>query len=302
MAEIKMISLSSREAKVWNSTNEEILNKNERTVGNSDFYSVSFLEKAVQKSRSVAFIKLPDGGASGFLVANDLLLTNNHVFPDAQTADNAEVLFNYEQDIYNHPKNSDEYLCNSEEFFYTNKELDYSLVSLNRKRNGDGTFIDLPGSKWGFISLLRNLTIDLGISVNIIQHPRMRQKEVAFKNNFLQKIDGDRHFIKYTTDTEPGSSGSPAFNDNWDLIALHHASGDPDPDNPEQWLNNEGVFIAAIIQDLIKNLKDPKGKEILFKLGIGGLESVDFDLGASAGGGIPGLSSFGGSGRIRVRF
>jgi V8-like Glu-specific endopeptidase len=31
--------------------------------------------------------------------------------------------------------------------------------------------------------------------------------------------------VQYTTDTLPGSSGSPVFNDNWEVVALHHAGG-----------------------------------------------------------------------------
>jgi len=305
MSDIKMIRKYSTENTYWNSNNEEFLNKNEQDIETPDFFPVSFLEKAVQRAKSISFIKLPNGGASGFLVANDLLLTNNHVFPDAQTADSARVIFNYEQDIYGNPKISDEYLCNSEEFFYTNKELDYSLVAINRKQTDDTTYVDLPGTKWGYISLLKNIKIEIDVAINIIQHPKMRRKEVVLRNNFLQKIDGNHTFIKYTTDTEPGSSGSPAFNDNWELIALHHASGDQDPENPGKWLNNEGILITAIIQDLIDNLNnDRKGKEILFKLGIGGLERIDFDLN---GGGTTGTSLLGGpsggaSGSFHVHF
>ena len=37
--------------------------------------------------------------------------------------------------------------------------------------------------------------------------------------------------VRYTLPTEPGSSGSPVFDGDWSLIALHH-SGDPRTKNP----------------------------------------------------------------------
>ena len=55
--------------------------------------------------------------------------------------------------------------------------------------------------------------------------------------------------IRYTADTEPGSSGSPVFNNTWKLIALHHSAGDQDP-TTGQWVDNEGVRIDRIIEHI----------------------------------------------------
>jgi hypothetical protein len=75
-------------------------------------------------------------------------------------------------------------------------------------------------------------------------------------------------FIQYQTDTEPGSSGSPVYNDQWEVTALHH-SGVPrtddqgrilrrdgriwqggDGDDAIDWISNEGVRISAILKHL----------------------------------------------------
>ena len=60
-----------------------------------------------------------------------------------------------------------------------------------------------------------------GEPVNIIQHPKGRQKEVVIYNNRVQIIYDD--FIQYETDAEPGSSGSPIFNAQWQLVGIHHS-------------------------------------------------------------------------------
>ncbi|HBB34339.1 MAG TPA: hypothetical protein DC064_21730 [Cyanobacteria bacterium UBA9273] len=75
-------------------------------------------------------------------------------------------------------------------------------------------------------------------------------------------------FLWYRTDTAPGSSGSPVFNDSWQVIALHH-SGVPEKDdngnyltvdgkvwqehmgeNKIKWIANEGVRVSRIVQTL----------------------------------------------------
>ena len=48
--------------------------------------------------------------------------------------------------------------------------------------------------------------------------------------------------VRYRTNTDPGSSGSPVFTMDWDLVALHHL-GDPDWHNPGF---NQGVPIELI--------------------------------------------------------
>ena len=58
----------------------------------------------------------------------------------------------------------------------------------------------------------------LAMNINILQHPNGQYKQVALRNNLLT-FRGD-HSLLYETDTEVGSSGSPIFNDLWELVAL----------------------------------------------------------------------------------
>ncbi len=59
--------------------------------------------------------------------------------------------------------------------------------------------------------------------------------------------------VQYLTDTLPGSSGSPVFDTDWNLIALHHSGGwltEPNAATKSTYYRNEGIAIDSIIQDL----------------------------------------------------
>ena len=78
----------------------------------------------------------------------------------------------------------------------------------------------------------------------------------------------EERFLHYQTDTAPGSSGSPVFNDQWEVVALHH-SGVPRRNSEGKiltvdgriwtgsmgehridWVANEGIRVVAIITAL----------------------------------------------------
>ena len=61
-----------------------------------------------------------------------------------------------------------------------------------------------------------------GDLVNIIQHPRGRRKEIVLSNNRLKKMSPD--YLEYTADIDFSSSGSPVFNQQWQLVGLHRSA------------------------------------------------------------------------------
>jgi endonuclease G len=93
----------------------------------------------------------------------------------------------------------------------------------------------------------------LGEFVNIIQHPEGDYKQVVLREN--QLVTRLEKLLHYLADTNPGSSGSPVFNDQWEVIALHHWGGPTElvtPDGkPVRKDVNEGVRISKILSDLI---------------------------------------------------
>ena len=63
-----------------------------------------------------------------------------------------------------------------------------------------------PGAEWGTLPLPgADVTVDVGDTVFIIQHPNGGPKQIAMAGNQVAYVDA--RLIQYTTDTLPGSSG-----------------------------------------------------------------------------------------------
>ena len=95
------------------------------------------------------------------------------------------------------------------------------------------------------------------MGVLIAQHPSGWPMKVAFDtdainqaNQYWLNASGTR--VRYATNTLGGSSGSPVFDLEWNLIALHHY-GDPAYNHPAKY--NQGVPIHLIRERLTKSNK-----------------------------------------------
>jgi V8-like Glu-specific endopeptidase len=81
----------------------------------------------------------------------------------------------------------------------------------------------------------------------ILQHPQGTPLKLALDTEAVVSVNANGTRVLYRTNTEPGSSGSPCFDQNWQLVALHH-SGDPNFDGIKPPQHNRGIPIAAIRQ------------------------------------------------------
>jgi V8-like Glu-specific endopeptidase len=218
----------------------EAIDTQEKLIGENNLRPVAFLETGVQRSRAVARLTLPGRGvATGFMIGPDRLLTNNHVFGNAQEAEGATVQFNFQTDLAGQPLDTDDYTADPDTFFHTNEDLDYAVVQVKGS----------PGDKWGFINLRDDLTVKAKQDVAIIQHPGGQPKQIAIVDNEIEYVDDS--VAQYLTDTLPGSSGSPVFDNDWECVALHHSGGWlPQPSDQSTHFRNEGILISAILADL----------------------------------------------------
>ena len=83
----------------------------------------------------------------------------------------------------------------------------------------------------------------------IVQHPDGQQKRLGFVRNMITAVTGDR--VQYLTDTQPGSSGAPVFDEGGRLIALHHRGGTPTQRTGKAPLTkNQGVRISRVVAGL----------------------------------------------------
>ncbi|MEU6811154.1 serine protease [Streptomyces sp. NPDC046831] len=253
----------------------------ERILGVSkELQAWSFLPRGARAARTVARISERDGGrelplGTGFLVSPSLLMTNHHVLPDTAAARHCFAEFDAQVTVDNTPQPPTRLELDPDGFFVADRRLDFALVLV-----AAGQDQRPPGETFGWNRLsAQGGKLVIGEPVNVIGHPMGRLKEIAVRDNMLQVRLDD--FLHYRTDTEPGNSGSPVFNDQWEVVALHH-SGVPrtddqgrvlrvdgqlwqpgDGDDAIDWVSNEGVRISSILKHLAMLPLTPRQRELL---------------------------------------
>lgn len=216
----------------------------EIVIDKSNFLPACFLQVGAGRARAVCKInaegvnyvgKTGRWSGTGFLVSKNILLTNHHVLNSPDVARNGIAIFNYEMDPDGQPLATKGFRLKPDELFLTSpvaNGLDFTFVRVD----GD------PGEEFGFIPLDRTATTIVADEfANIIQHPSGNPKIVVLQEN--QVKFQDVAVVHYTSDTEPGSSGSCVFNNEWRPIALHHASK---PGSGDFKFLNEGLKFSAI--------------------------------------------------------
>ena len=246
----------------------------ERAIGKNDSVYSNFCELIMLAKRKVGRIVVRSGSklqgyATGFMVSDRLMLTNWHVFNKKEEVGNSEVEFFYELDLTGHKTPTTTFLFAPDDFFFSNEKLDYCLVAV-RQLDSAGK---VPLTDIGYHYLdptLGKLGEEGKEELNIIHHPDGDFKQLSIRENKYTKILDDT--IWYTTDTAPGSSGSPVFNDQWQVVALHHMgvprrrddgtyldkNGDPVPvikgkvdASKIDWVANEGIRISVLLKDVL---------------------------------------------------
>jgi endonuclease G len=263
----------------------ELRRVRERQIGATlDFADLPPDEQALKAGRPVVRLVLlggpgivPEGFATGFLVAPDLILTNHHVFRDRNEARDTGAQFLYERTKAG-LRQGLIYELDPDRFFVNDNTLDYALVAV-KPQGIDGAAL----SQFQHLPLIAvKGKILKGDPVNIIQHPEGQPKQYATVNNQLLDLRDDG-FLLYETDTLEGSSGSPVFNRHWETIGLHHCGVPqmeggmlvtrdnrrvhPDAEVADSdliWIANEGVRVSAIVASLsAQRLTSPAEQQIL---------------------------------------
>ncbi len=214
----------------------------EKILGTSHLKSIAWLQRGVEAAKSVCRIVTPEGLGTGFLIDQGLLMTNHHVLNRPEVAAKSYAEFNFQEDGFGKLQEAARYRLLGDGL-QADLEMDFSVVRIEPSDS-------LPAlESWGTLALAAGLPPGINEHVTIIQHPGGGAKQIALTAN--QVVNIFEHRLQYTTDTLPGSSGSPVFNDDWKVVALHHAGGNLVTNQKgDKMFANEGILVAKILEKL----------------------------------------------------
>lgn len=251
----------------------------------------SFLKDYTDISRRICKVEVAVGATqqagTGFLVGPDVVLTNYHVVEDLLAAGGkaAAVLCRFDYLgasnalrgvgkalsttaafplAWAKPSQVDT-MVNAGGQLPDDGELDYALLQLATPVGDDKVLQD--GTTRGFIRITdapdptaSPAPFAADAPLVIVQHPSGQPMSLAIDTQGVIGLNDNGTRLRYRTNTEEGSSGSPCCTMNLTPIALHHA-GDPKYAFRYKPQFNQGVPLHRIVAHLRK--KFPEAADLL---------------------------------------
>jgi hypothetical protein len=239
-----------------------------------------FVRRVQRIERTVCRIELEMAGGTkigtGFLVGPDLVLSNHHVFRDLieqpaavgrrqcrfdfrTTGAGRVIALATDDPVLAYSPMSAVEASTELNIDWPPDALDYALVRLAEPvgnqpygLNEGGMPLEavprdtpLPSRGWIPVELSTvNLVQDQSF-IFVAQHPEGRP--LKFNVGLFLGSDAHHRRLRYSTNTDKGSSGSPCFNEQLQWIGLHNY-GDPRHWAPPAY--NQGIALAPILADL----------------------------------------------------
>ena len=215
------------------------------SLSEDEFLNVAQWQECMHQSKlTVCRLELPRDTNIGtaFLLAPDLVMTNHHVMGDVIAdpglRDAVVLRFDYETG------SDGTTLWQGVEYRFATdwlvdssppEELDYALLRVEGKPGKQPVTNRQGVPERGWLKPQAH-TFEIGEPLLVLQRPKTAPLTLAVGS--VLETRPAQHRIVYSANTLPGSSGSPCFTRDWDLVALHH-HGHP--------TGNLGVIISAIL-------------------------------------------------------
>ncbi|MDT3440292.1 MULTISPECIES: serine protease [unclassified Pseudofrankia] len=223
----------------------DVLELVERQTGDrSTLIDISLLRGALRVSPAVVRLVVHFGRvpytATGVCISRNTILTNHHVIYDWDNGErrltSGVAWLGYETSSGGLVRDPIK-LNLTPESAIGDRALDWCVIS---------THAPIPET-FGYLRLPTDSELEVGDAVSIIQHPNGRPKQISLQHNAVVSIAGST--VSYFTDTEEGSSGSPVFDEQWRVVALHKGSGNERIGSARK-IVNRGTLIGAVIRGL----------------------------------------------------
>ena len=219
------------------------LSQGQIIIGGLDWVEIGDLSESNQIkewSQAVADIDLPVMGArcTGFLISEDVLMTNEHCIPAASYARGVSVTFDHIKGTTESQR--ERFDCS--EFIGNDSTLDYALLRCSGS----------PGSVYGYVSL-DSQSFSRGKAITVIQQncDYYNDRSCDWSKKYSKgKITQSSDEYTHNADTLGGSSGSPVFDSSTGrVIAIHHAGlGN---DGQGRGVENYAVPMAKIVPHIV---------------------------------------------------
>ncbi|MCI9870579.1 trypsin-like serine peptidase [Arthrobacter humicola] len=208
------------------------------------FLDIAFLRRGLELSGGVCRLLVTLSGekyyGTAFRINDDTVLTNHHVLFDHDhgnaPATEVEAWFGYERSFAGLDAVPTK-LSGDPSTILGNETHDWAVVKLHGQMPATAATIKLTGAK----------PVKPDERVYIIQHPNGAPKKIGMIHNVVRFADDD--VVQYLTDTEGGSSGSPVFNEEWELVALHHQWVEARVNGATE-VRNQGRRIERVVEGL----------------------------------------------------
>ena len=210
------------------------------------------LRRGLLQAKAVCRLSFEDRNATGVLVAPGRLLTNYHVLSrlpiemENLNARARELIVEFgcvSEQVADGLETQSFRLQGANPVLAASPvdDLDYVLLKI-------GSEVEVAGYEPAKLPLdlsTGSALLQQQDSLNVLHHPSGSVMQVSLSSSGVVEVDTARGRVLYVNRTYGGSSGSPCFDRNWQMVALHHASR-----SRSFGSIREGILLSSILAEV----------------------------------------------------